>query len=267
MSFSVLEQLRSAHEDIENIEKAMSLALMDKHMNQKSGVQCDHALKYLIEQSQLKSKTAAEIYQDKDGMRTDDINALAGQRADKKVGDVWTSFYDKVKEVKDYHRRFSINQGLPEVQNAKWFYQHAFDSDRSDALFSGEEELGKRVDMHELYVKYINLKKITNHRKMRFREATFARMRKKTPDLELDDPIVDQTIEKEYSEVDYVLWLKEFDQFHDVPRHCKYREKEYTEYLEMIVSYLRGFFAPLAANSRHREVGAAVRQGVRRALG
>jgi len=66
-------------------------------------------------------------------------------------------------------------------------------------------------------------------------------MRKKTPDLEIDDPIVDQTIEKEYNEIDYVLWLKEFDQFHDVPRHCKYKEKEYSEYLEMIVSYLRGF--------------------------
>ena len=78
--------------------------------------------------------------QDKDGMRTDDINALAGQRADKKggrcaladvllqhsavkaaallacladhvrqlasmTGDVWTSFYDKVKEVKDFHQQ------------------------------------------------------------------------------------------------------------------------------------------------------------------
>merc|ERR1719199_1944958 len=156
----------------------MSLALMDKHMNQKSGVQCDHALKFLIEQSQLKCKTAVDIYQDKDGMRTDDINALAGQRADKKAGDVWTSFYDKVKEVKDYHRRFSVNQGLPEVQNAQWFYQNAFAADRSESLFSGEEDLGKRVDMNEHYKMYINIKKITNYRKMRFREQTFARMRR-----------------------------------------------------------------------------------------
>ena len=54
-----------------------------------------------MESTQLKCKTAMDIYQDKDGMRTDDINALAGQRGDKKGGDVWTSFYDKVKEVKD----------------------------------------------------------------------------------------------------------------------------------------------------------------------
>lgn len=241
MSFSVLEQLRSAHEDIENVEKAMSMTLMDKHMNQKTAVNCDHALKFLITTAQTKCKTAAEIYQDKDGMRTDDINALAGQRGDKKVGDVWTSFYDKVKEVKDYHRRFSVNQGLPEVQNAQWFYQQGFSNDRSDKLFSGEEDQGKRVDMHEHYVKYVNMKRVTNYRKMRFREQTFARMKRKTPDLEIDDPIVDDAIAEEYQETDYVAWLKEFDQFHDIPRHCKYSTKEYTEYVESIISYLHGF--------------------------
>merc|ERR1719460_3542288 len=118
--------------------------MMAKAKNNKPGVSCEHALKYLISTSQLKCKTAVDIYLDKDGMRTDDINALAGQRTDKKQGDVWTSFYDKVKEVKDYHRRFSINQGLPEVQNAKWFHQRAHEADKTEALFSGEEDLGKR---------------------------------------------------------------------------------------------------------------------------
>jgi len=68
-------------------------------------------------------------------MRTDDINALAGQSSAKKGGDVWTSFYDKVKEVKDYHRRFSVNQGMPEVQNAEWFYQRSLENDNSETLF------------------------------------------------------------------------------------------------------------------------------------
>ncbi|CAK0886567.1 unnamed protein product, partial [Prorocentrum cordatum] len=118
--------------------------LMEKGKNSRAPVSCEHALKHLIETSQQKCRTAAEIYQDKDGMRTDDINALAGQRTDKKQGDVWTSFYDKIKEVKDYHRRFSINQGFPEMQNPEWFYQRAIESDPTDTLFSGEEELGKK---------------------------------------------------------------------------------------------------------------------------
>mmetsp|Transcript_4861 Transcript_4861/g.11007 ORF Transcript_4861/g.11007 Transcript_4861/m.11007 type:complete len:530 (+) Transcript_4861:71-1660(+) len=241
MSFSVLEQLRSSHEDIENIEKSMSLVLMDKHKNSKLAVSCEHALKYLIEASQMKSKVAVDIYQDKDGMRTDDINALAGQRGDKKQGDVWTSFYDKVKEVKDYHRRFSVNQGLPELQTAEWFYQRAFEADRTDALFSGEEDVGKRVDMHEHFVKYVNLKKIATHRRNQFRDSTFARMKKRTPDLELDDPVVEQTVTREYHEMDYIVWLKTFDQFHEVHRYCKYREKAYSDYLDSLTSYMRGF--------------------------
>jgi hypothetical protein len=217
------------------------MVVMDKTMNQKQPVSCDHAIKYLIDAAQLKCKTAAEIYQDKDGMRTDDINALAGQRGEKKAGDVWTSFYDKVKEVKDYHRRFSINQGLPEVQNAQWFYQHAFSSDKSQQLFSGEEEMGKHVDMNDIFTLYVNLKKISNNRKQRFKEVTYSRMKRKIADLEIDDPVVEQEIEKEYNEIDYVLWLKEFDQFHDIPRYCKYKEKSYTQYLEGVISYLHGF--------------------------
>merc|ERR550532_337191 len=151
------------------------MILMDKHKSAKNAVTCEHAMKYLLDCSQQKSKTAVEIYQDKDGMRTDDVNALAGQRGDKKQGDVWTSFYDKVKEVKDYHRRFSVNQGLPELQTAEWFYQRALEADRTDALFSGEEDLGRRVDMHEHFVKYTNIKKIAALRRNQFRDSTFAR--------------------------------------------------------------------------------------------
>merc|ERR1712232_1317480 len=179
---------------------------------------------------------------DQDGMRTDDINALAGQRADKKQGDVWTSFYDKIKEVKDYHRRFSLNQGaVPEMQNADWFFQRAIEADRSEQLFSGEEDLGKRVDMHEHFDKYINLKKIATHRKLRFREMAFARLKRKTPDLEPDDPIVEEIVQKEYHELDYIMWLKTFDQFHEIPRYSKYKEKAYTDYLEGVIAYLRNF--------------------------
>merc|ERR1719420_1831421 len=112
---------------------------MDKSKNRKNLVSCEHAMHHLVQNYQDLAKRTLEIYQDKDGMRSDDINALAGQRGDKKQGDVWTSFYDKVKEVKDYHRRFSLNQGaVPEMQTAEWFYQRALEAERSDKLFSGE---------------------------------------------------------------------------------------------------------------------------------
>lgn len=223
------------------MEKAMSMVLLDKAKGTKPGVSCEHALKYLVDASQQKCKTALEVYTDKDGMRTDDINALAGQRSDKKPGDVWTSFYDKVKEVKDYHRRFSLNSGLPEIQNCEWFYQRAVESDRTDAMFTGEEDLGKHVDMQGIFTKFINIKKIAKHRRTRLHEQTYARMKKKIPDLEPDDPKVEETINKEFNELDYIEWLSTFDQFHEIPRYCKYKDKDYFEYLQSVTEYLKGF--------------------------
>lgn len=243
MSYSVLEQLRSAHEDLENMEKAMSMVMLDKAKGVRQGVTCEHALKYLVDASQAKCKTALDVYYDKDGMRTDDINALAGQRSDKKPGDVWTSFYDKVKEVKDYHRRFSLNAGLPEIQNSEWFYQRAMESDKTDVIFSGEEDQGRRMDLHEVFVKFLNIKKISTYRRLRFREQTYARLKKKTPDLEANDPTVEQTIAKEFSELDYIEWLGTFDQFHDIARYCKYKDRAYFEYLESVTDYLKNFVA------------------------
>jgi len=225
---------------MENVEKAMSMVLLDKAKNSRHPVSVEHALNFLVQSSKQKCKTAVEIYQDKDGMRSDDINALAGQRGDKKQGDVWTSFYDKVKEVKDYHRRFTINSGVPEMQNGEWFYRRAFEADRSDTLFSGEEDMGKRVDMHEMFVMYLNLKKITEGRLKTFRNATYVRLKRKHEDLEADDELVDETIKKEYSELDYIEWLKTFDQFHEISRYCKFRNRAFTAYLEKIIEYLRG---------------------------
>jgi len=216
------------------------MVLMDKTKNAKHPVSVEHALTYLVDGTRQRCKTALEIYQDKDGMRTDDINALAGHSGTKKNGDVWTSFYDKVKEVKDYHRRFSVNAGMPEVQTKEWFYKSAFVADRSEALFSGEEDMGKRVDMNAMFQQYVNLKKVSVERKHKFRDATYARLKRKRAELEVDDPLVDETMEEEYSELDYIEWLKTFDQFHDIPRFCKYREKNYTDYLEKIIEYLRG---------------------------
>ena len=36
------------------------------------------------------------------------------------------------------------------------------------------------------------------------------------------DPTL-RTVEKEFHELDYIEWLKTFDQFHEINRYCKYR--------------------------------------------
>jgi len=37
------------------------------------------------------------------------------------------------------------------------------------------------------------------------------------------------------------MGLKTFDQFHEIPRYCKYKDRPYSEYIEGIIEYLRNF--------------------------
>ena len=46
--------------------------------------------------------------------------------------------------------------------------------------------------MHELFVTFLNLKKIAGLRKTQFRHSTYVRLKKKTVDLEPNDPEVDR---------------------------------------------------------------------------
>merc|ERR1719291_642477 len=101
------------------------------------------------------------------------------------------------------------------------------------------QEFGKKVDMNSIFSDFVNIKKLATYRKTRFREELFARMKRKDKGLKPDDPSVEQAVIKEYNETDYIGWLKSFDQFHDIPRYCKYREKVYLTYLEGIIRYLR----------------------------
>lgn len=44
-----------------------------------------------------------------------------------------------------------------------------------------------------------------------------------------------------HQDLDYIKWLEELDQFHTTPRYIKYRDLSYQEYLENLLSYLKGF--------------------------
>ncbi len=237
MASSALEGLRSAHEDLENIEKAVSKIMLEKHKNQKLAVSVDHCIKYLMDQAQGKSQSVLDLYEDKDGARKEDINMLAGTRPDGK-GDVWTNFYDKIKEVKDYHRRFAVNSGMPEVHNSEWFYKNAVAADESDQLFSAEEDHGRRLDLHAVYSQWANLKKLRQLRVKLFREAAIVRLKKKEPGASQEELIA--MADEAYEEVDYVSWLKTLDQFHEVPRALKYRCADYADYVSNLCSTLRG---------------------------
>lgn len=85
------------------------------------------------------------IYEDADGARKDEIAALRGDN-------VFTNFYDRLKEVRDYHRRFSSDDLTgPEDDTA-------LIGAEPQVPFSGEEANGRCLDLHEHHQAWQNAK-------------------------------------------------------------------------------------------------------------
>lgn len=75
--------------------------------------------------------------------------------------------------------------------------------------FTGEENQGRYVDMNILYQEFINLK----------------------------------NIKQDYKMGDYLQYLQNFEEFHEIPYNLKEKDyKKYKRYLENLVNYLREFF-------------------------
>jgi hypothetical protein len=181
-------------------------------------------------------------------MKKEEVDQLAGVRVGKPQ-DVWMNFYDNVKESKDYHRKHG-NIGRREVRSANWFYERALEQDNSERAFSLEEDYGKRVDMHRCYQTFLNLKKLRKHQIGLYREKERARIRSKlktkenkNPKVPDDDPeLVEAMTKFDTTRMGYVEWLKTFDQFENIPRHMKFKDADYRNYLTEVLDYLISLF-------------------------
>jgi hypothetical protein len=250
MTSSVLEYIRGSREDLESIDKAISLLLQEKTTTKTPArqVSCDTCISYLITQSQKKAKEVEDLLEDKDGMKKEEVDQLAGVRVGKPQ-DVWMNFYDKVKESKDYHRKHG-NIGRREVRSPAWFYERALEQDNSEQVFSLEEDYGKRVDMHRCYQTFLNLKKLRKHQIGLYREKERARIRSKlktkedkNPKVPDDHPeLVEAMTKFDATRMGYTEWLKTFDQFENIPRHMKFKDADYRNYLTEVLDYLISLF-------------------------
>eukprot|EP00919_Chromeraceae_sp_WS-2016_P062278 GHVR01147485.1.p1 GENE.GHVR01147485.1~~GHVR01147485.1.p1 ORF type:complete len:633 (-),score=152.06 GHVR01147485.1:37-1893(-) len=197
MSSSVLEQFRTGNEDIETIEKAISKIMEEKADNSRkvTRVVYDHAIGWLLRLAKDKARECLDIHTDSDHSRREELGFLAGERQGQE-DNIWNNFYNKVKVVKDYHRKFSDLNSVPEVRDVQYFVTMAY-SGGSTTLpegkltssvlvngpaglsFSSTESLGRRVDMHELYTEFCNMKKLRNYRERRWMTEMADKIQKK----------------------------------------------------------------------------------------
>ncbi|TXG71221.1 hypothetical protein EZV62_006156 [Acer yangbiense] len=148
---TLLEVTRAAHEEVERLERLIVKDLQTEPTSNRDRLFQSHRVRNMIDTITSTTKKLVEIYEDSDGARKDEIAALGGQTA---TGtNVFSAFYDRLKEIREYHRRHPAAR----VVDANEEFDNLL-KEEPVVVFSGEEAFGRHLDLHELYHIYINCK-------------------------------------------------------------------------------------------------------------
>ncbi|XP_042429725.1 splicing factor SF3a60 homolog [Zingiber officinale] len=152
MSSTLLEVTRSAHEDVERLERLIVRELQREPDNSRDRLFQSHRVRHMIDLITNTTDKLIDVYEDKDSARKDEIAALGGQTATGATT-LFGAFYDRLKEIRDYHRRHPSARVVDTTEE----YEELL-KEEPHIEFSGEEAFGRYLDMHELYNEYINSK-------------------------------------------------------------------------------------------------------------
>ncbi len=110
MSSYYLEQVREDFASLELIEKSIVSCLFQKVDKPKESVLLEHKISRLLEMSQAKGLDCQFHLQDPDGQKREEVEVISGQRPHSalpdKQPDLWLNFYDRLKDIKDYYKRY-----------------------------------------------------------------------------------------------------------------------------------------------------------------
>lgn len=151
---TLLEQQRRYHEERERLMDALVQERLVENKTHKDGVNSEHRQKAMLERYDECTAALREIYEDKDGLRKEEITALSGPNE-------FAEFYSRLKGIKDFHRRHPGEVFVPmsvEFDELKKIRETTGDDSNNMVEFSDEEGYGKFLDLHECYDKFINLK-------------------------------------------------------------------------------------------------------------
>ncbi|XP_051142789.1 splicing factor SF3a60 homolog [Andrographis paniculata] len=153
MSSTLLEVTRASHEEVERLERLVVKDLQTEPPTNKDRLYQSHRVRNMIEQIVSTTHKLIDIYEDEDNARKDEIAALGGQSSTSANVNVFSAFYDRLKEIRDYHRRHPAARYVDPNDE----YEELL-KEEPIIEFTGEEAFGRYLDLHELYNEYINSK-------------------------------------------------------------------------------------------------------------
>jgi len=143
---TLLEQTRGHHEEIEKLERLIVKDFQQEIKTHKQRLYQSHRVKRCLDVIQDRSNKLRRMYEDKDNARRDEIAAIGGQN-------VFGAFYDRLKEAREYHRRYPNAVGAYVKEDADELVK-----EEPHVEFSGEESFGRYLDLHILHHEFINAK-------------------------------------------------------------------------------------------------------------
>ncbi|KAI8520637.1 PREDICTED: splicing factor 3A subunit 3-like [Branchiostoma belcheri] len=151
---TLLEQQRRYHEERERLMDAMVKEMLHKPGSHREQINSEQRCKQLLDRYMEVCANLKELYEDKDGLRKEEVDALSGPNE-------FQEFYSRLKAIKDFHRKHPNEISVPmsvEFEMVKEARENPTDEAMVD--FTDEEGYGKYLDLHECFEKYINLKGI-----------------------------------------------------------------------------------------------------------
>uniref|UniRef100_A0A8D2M8V9 Uncharacterized protein n=1 Tax=Zonotrichia albicollis TaxID=44394 RepID=A0A8D2M8V9_ZONAL len=166
---TILEQQRRYHKEQEQLMDMMVREMLTKKSKLHDQLNSDHHTWAMQDRYMGVSSSLWELCDDKDGLREEELGAISGPN-----------------ESVEFYNRLEICVPSEETQNL---------------VFTDEEGYGQSLDLHDCYLKYINL--------------------------------------RSSEKLDYITHLATFDQLFSIPKERK--NAEYKRYLEMLLEYLQGY--------------------------
>eukprot|EP00760_Papus_ankaliazontas_P030669 PhM_4_TR495/c0_g1_i1/m.84558/K12827/SF3A3, SAP61, PRP9; splicing factor 3A subunit 3 len=147
MSLSILEYFRTLHTDIERAQIELQDQIVHPASDSRHGVLQQHYIKERVQTIQNTSSVLRDMYES-----SDERSAVLSADKDPKV--VLTGFYQRMQEIREYHRKHSTQDVAIEEPTEALTVRFA-----SKVPFTGEENWGRCVDCVELHKSFVALTK------------------------------------------------------------------------------------------------------------
>ncbi|KAI8146779.1 hypothetical protein BJV82DRAFT_643323 [Fennellomyces sp. T-0311] len=152
---NLIERQRGIHEEIERLEQAIVDQFMEDPKTHRDRLRNEHVVDKFLTRIADKSNELYDMYEDKDGLRQSEIEALSGSSE-------FSEFYERLRVIKDHHRKYPNEPVEPPEMEFIYMNQNGDDGeeDELEKKFSGEESYGRYLDFNALHGEYINLKAV-----------------------------------------------------------------------------------------------------------